>query len=179
MLRERQKVAGHHHTAWGNREDQPSLCVNVQSYLCRSLPALKETGAQSLGRNVTFYFIQVGKKGIWPMLYKNSAIPLIFPLCRCMNLDPPTGFQWSCHLPSNLFQTVTDTTSPRPPISLPPPHTFIPDESYFNAFLSQGTVLSGGGGNTGLYICIWSKTFEMCTKAAKSEKERDLCIEMS
>ena len=26
-------------------------------------------------------------------------------------LDQPTGFYWSCHLPSNPFQTVKDTAS--------------------------------------------------------------------
>lgn len=89
-----------------------------------------------------------GKKGIalWPIPQQGiSAISVVFPLCRCTILDQSTGFQWSCHLPSNLFQTVTDRAWALPPLFLPPPpHTFILDESYFNTFLSQGTVLSGG-----------------------------------
>lgn len=73
-----------------------------------------------------------------------SAISVAFPLCRCTILDQSTDFQWSCHLPSNLFQTVTDRAWALPPLFLPLPHTFILDESYFNAFLHRGTVLSGG-----------------------------------
>lgn len=95
----------------------------------------------------TFYFMQVrGEKGIalWPLPHKDSPLSVVFPLCRCTILDQSTDFQWSCHLPSNLFQTVTDRAWALPPVPLPPPHTFILDESYFNAFLHRGTVLSGG-----------------------------------
>lgn len=64
MLWEKQKVVDHNHPAWGDSH----LNVNLKSYLCRSLPALRETGAQSLGRNLTFYFMQVrGEKRNSPM----------------------------------------------------------------------------------------------------------------
>lgn len=38
--------------------------MNVKSYLCRSLTAFNETRALNLCRNFTFYFIQLGKKGV-------------------------------------------------------------------------------------------------------------------
>lgn len=92
-----------------HRGDSLSICVNVKSYLCRSLPALKETGARSLSRNFTFYSIQVEKKGVAIMTnatHEIFGILWIFLPCGGTFLDQMTGFQQSCHFPSNLFQTV-------------------------------------------------------------------------
>lgn len=107
-----------------------------------------------------------------------SAISVVFPLCRCTILDQSTDFQWSCHLPSNLFQTVTDRAWALPPSFLPPLHIPL---SLMKATLTLSFVKGQcfQGENIGLYTCIWSKTFEMCTKAAKSGKEKDHCIKMS
>lgn len=75
-----------------------------------------------------FYFIQLRTKGVTYNINATHEIVgllLIFPLCRCTFLDQLSGFQWSCHFPSNLFQTVKDIARILPPIILPPSSLYL------------------------------------------------------
>lgn len=111
--------------------------------------SIEGDGGMKFVQKLCFLLHPSGKKKKGIAILTNTTheifgILLIFPRYRCTSLDQPTGFQWSCHLLSNLFQTVKDLASVLPPVILPPPfHTFILHESCFKAFHSQGTVFSG------------------------------------
>lgn len=151
MLWERQEVSEHNREALGH---QP-VCACEHAVLSVQVTVASDRDrAWSLHRNFTFYFIQEGgkKQPLWPKLHTKSL--LFYKSLHCADARPMTS-QQACNSQVHPFESLSsheDVASTLPHVIPSTPfHTFILDESYVKAFLSQGTVLSWEVGSIRLY----------------------------
>ena len=152
------------------------MCVNVKSYLCRSLPALKETGPWGLCMNFNFYFIQVRKKRsnyynqcyTWTRWYFTS-LSTVQMAVFLTSQRAFTGHAISLQIPFKLLKI--QPASCLLSIILWPlsPHLYFWWKPNFRFLPNQGTLLSG---KKYWAIYAFDQKHLKCAQKQPSQKEK-------
>lgn len=182
MLYERQKVSEHNHEALGWQGTPARLYAWTRNPICaghcQQWPGPGLESAQELH----FLLHPRGEKKVAIMTKATHEILLFYESLHCADAQSVTGQQaFNGHVcPFKSLSSRKDIASTLPLSSaqtLPIPLFLM--KATLRLSLVKGQCFHGRWGTLLGCICIWSKTFEMCTKGAKSEKEKDSCIKMS